>query len=155
FGFSDGAANEAARLATALARHRAEATALVRVFRDEAVGAVVYENRNALPRAFRVATIEPAATVETALGRLAEGFDFRIAALVTASPATMAAAEEAASDAVAAHGGDADRGAAAAWGGTTVVKDDPQTVIVATDGAARGLLVLADLDYPGWRATVD
>jgi len=175
-GFSDGPSADAARLVTALAHHRDEVAALVPVFRDDIVGAVVYENRNALPRAFRVATYERVASVEAALTRLADGFDFRTGALVTATDATLTAAEQVAAEVPAAAGeriasslraapaaavatatralAAADRGATA-WGGTAIVKDDAESVVVATDGAERALVVLADLDYPGWRATID
>ncbi|TMA75833.1 MAG: YfhO family protein [Deltaproteobacteria bacterium] len=168
-GFSDGPSADAARLATALTRHRDEVAALVPVFRDEAVGAVVYENRNALPRAFRVTAYERVASIETALTRLADGFDFRTGALVTATDDAVAAAGAAAAAAPhveaehdhragepdAAASERAANRAASSWGGTTIVKDDAEAVIVATDGAARALVVLADLDYPGWQATID
>ena len=112
---------------------------------------------------------ERVASIETALTRLADGFDFRTGALVTATDDAVAAAGAAAAaaphveaeqdhragePAAAASERAADR-AASAWGGTTIVKDDAEAVIVATDGAARALVVLADLDYPGWQATID
>lgn len=174
-GFSDGAAAEAARRASAVARHRDEAAALLPVFRDDAVGAVVYENRNALPRAFRVTRREPVASAEAALTRLADGFDFRAATLVTMSDGRMAAAERAAAamereDTARADGGAASGGpvagatasrpdptpdAAATRLATVIVKDEPEAVVLATDGAESAVVVLADLDYPGWRASVD
>ena len=147
-GFSDGAATDAARRAMALERHRAERAALVPAFHDDVVDATVYENRNALPRAFRVTKVEPIASTEAALTRLADGFDFRAAALV----------EETAADRSAAEAADTTRAAdgPSAWRGETLlVKDDPDAVTIATDGPGSGLLVLADLAYPGWRATID
>jgi hypothetical protein len=159
-GFSEGATAEAARRAVAVTRHRAEVSALVPVFRDAAVDVVVYENRNALPRAFRVTRREPVASVEAALTRLADGFDFRAAALVVAPAAVGDAAERAAAEmrrqdaAMRAHGGGL-LGASAWSGATIIVKDEPEVIAIATDGAETALLVLADLDYPGWRATID
>ncbi|MBI3769307.1 MAG: hypothetical protein HY271_12575 [Deltaproteobacteria bacterium] len=159
-GFSEGTDAEAARRAVAVTRHRAEVSALVPVFHDAAVDVVVYENRNALPRAFRVTRREPVASVEAALTRLADGFDFRAAALVTAPAAVGLAAERVATamqqqDAATRAHGDGLLGASAWSGATIVVKDDPETIAIATDGAETALVVLGDLDYPGWRATID
>ncbi|HEY2386752.1 MAG TPA: hypothetical protein VGK30_07300, partial [Candidatus Binatia bacterium] len=153
-GFSDGQRVEAARREAARASHRAERAELVQVFRDDQTGATVYENRNALPRAFRVGTIEAVPSVEAALARLDGGFEFRRAALVEESAAARAASERAA--ALAARPSGAAAGGASAWRARTLlVKDDPEAVTVATDGDAAGLLVVADLAYPGWRATID
>lgn len=143
-GFGSGAAVEA-RLATERTRrHVAEAAAIREVFRDPAEGVVVYENTNVLPRAFRVRRVEPSPSVDTALTRLGDGFEFRQAALVEtgdvlAVQRVLAAAANDANDA-----------------GTTEIRaETPGSVTIATDGASPALLVLADLAYPGWRADVD
>ncbi len=155
-GFSDGAAAEAARRTTAQAQHRAERAMLAPVFHDDLVGATVFENRNALPRAFRAAALEPVASPEAALTRLADGFDFRAAALVEETSAQRAESERAAAAVAPPQGGRQPAGAASAWRARTLlVKDDPDAVTIATDGADGALLVLADLAYPGWQAAID
>jgi hypothetical protein len=55
----------------------------------------------------------------------------------------------------AAAGDAAALGSSTSSGATTVVKDDPMAIVIATDGADTALVVLGDLDYPGWRATID
>ncbi len=152
-GFGPGAAAEARLAAERGTRHAIEAGALREAFRDPVVGAVVYENTNALPRAFRVRRVEPTASEEAALGRLGDGFDFRTTALVPKTEAavlTAALAARAASDA----GSDVTPGADAG-ADTAIERDTPGSVTVATAGSAPALLVLADLAYPGWRAAVD
>lgn len=142
-GFGSGAAAEV-RLATErTSRHVAEAGAIREVFRDPAEGVVVYENTNVLPRAFRVHRVEPSPSVDTALTRLGDGFDFRHAALVeTGAALAVQRALGAAKDATDA--------------GTTAIRaETPGSVTIATAGASPALLVLADLAYPGWRAEVD
>jgi len=156
-GFSDGQGPETTRRAASQARHRDERGALVPVFRDDRVGATVYENRNALPRAFRVETIEAVASNEAALARLDDGFDFRRAALVEETDGQRAASEGAAARAAAGTSGERrPETVASVWmARTLLVKDDPEEVTIATDGREPGLLVLADLVYPGWQATID
>jgi hypothetical protein len=161
-GFGEGAEAEATRRSAAVARHRDEVAALAPAFHDPIVDAVVYENRNALPRAFRVTRRERVASTEAALTRLADGFDFRAAALVDGAvdEADRVAArlqrEDGARSANGAAAGDAAAlGSSTSSGATTVVKDDPMAIVIATDGADTALVVLGDLDYPGWRATID
>lgn len=143
-GFGGGAAVEA-RLATERTqRHLAEVGAIREAFRDPVEGVVVYENTNVLPRAFRVRRVEPSPSVEAALTRLGDGFEFRHAALVEtdevlAVQRSLAAAANDADDA-----------------GTTEIRaETPGSVTIATTGTSPALLVLADLAYPGWRAEVD
>jgi hypothetical protein len=156
-GFSEGAVAEQRRRGAAELRHRSEVAALSPVFTDPAADAVVYENRNAMPRAFRVTRLEAVSSTEAALTRLADGFDFRIGAVVTASDATLQRAQQSAAErereaAARRQGVDADAGS---WNATTVVKDDPGAVTIATAGAETALVVLADLAFPGWQATND
>lgn len=154
-GFTEGEAAEAARTVVATAQHRAELAALVPVFRDDATGAVVYENRNALPRAFRRERLEPVASVEAALTRLADGFDFRAAALVGGDAGVLARAERTALSLAPAPLPDVAGARSPFAGATVLVKGDPAAVTVATDGDATALVVVGDLDFPGWRAVID
>jgi hypothetical protein len=144
-GFGPGAAVEARLVTERAGRHAHELAALREAFRDPEVGAVVYENTNALPRAFRVRRVEPTASEEAALTRLGDGFDFRAAALVEKGevPGLLAAL------AMPEAPGVRDAGTA------VIDHETPSSVTVATEGAAPALMVLADLAYPGWRATVD
>ncbi len=147
-GYGPGAAAEVRLAAERGARHAAEAGALREAFRDPVLGVTVYENRNALPRAFRVRHAEPTASLDAALTRLGDGFDFRTAALV--AKADVVAVSRALASSAAQASAPSDETASAAIRGAT-----PGSVTVATDGATPALLVLADLAYPGWRAEVD
>lgn len=143
-GFGGGAAVEA-RLATErAARHAGEAGAMREVFRDPTEGVVVYENTNVLPRAFRVRRVEPSPSVDAALTRLGDGFEFRHAALVETAEVV---AVQRALGVVSPDGDDP---------GTAEIRaETPGSVTIATTGASPALLVLADLAYPGWRAEID
>jgi hypothetical protein len=145
-GFGPGAAEEARLARERGARHADEAAVLRRVYDDPAEGVRVYENTNALPRAFRVARVEPTGSEDGALTRLGDGFDFRTAALVDERE-------------VAAVDGALGRGAVRTVeheAETTVIRaETSNTVTVATDGPSPAVLVLADLAYPGWRADLD
>jgi hypothetical protein len=106
----------------------------------EADGTVVYRNPHALPRAYRVARARPAPpTLSRTLQRLASPrFDVGEVALVDPLPETLAGAE-----------------GRPAGGETEIVRYEPEHVIIRTQGDAPGLVVLSDLYYPGWQATVD
>lgn len=143
-GFGPGAATETRLAAERAARHETEAGALREVFRDSEIGAIVYENGNVLPRAFRVRTVEPTGAEDAALTRLGDGFDFRTSALVEKRDVSTVSAALAMPRAL------------AAGEGTTVVRaETPSSVTLATDGPTAALVVLSDLAYPGWRADVD
>ena len=47
------------------------------------------------------------------------------------------------------------RCAPASVGSARIVKLEPERVVVETDALRRALLVLSDVHYPGWKATVD
>jgi hypothetical protein len=144
-GFSPGEGVEARLAGERAFRQAAELAALQPVFRDPAFGVVVYENTNALPRAFRVRRVEPTASEDAALTRLGDGFDFRRTALVMKADVTAVAAQL--TGGTAAPGED---------GGTAEIRrETPGSVTVATDGTAPALLVLADLAFPGWQADLD
>ena len=68
-----GAARRRARARARRAKRRRSG----RCFAIPTLGVVVYENTNALPRAFRVQRVEPTASEDAALTRLGDGFDFR------------------------------------------------------------------------------
>ncbi len=143
-GFGNGAAVEM-RLATErAARHATEAGAIREVFRDPTEGVVVYENTNVLPRAFRVRRVEPSPSVDAALTRLGDGFDFRRSALVETAEVLAVQRTLAAGP----TGGD-DPGTA------EIQAETPGSVTIATTGGSPALLVLADLAYPGWHAELD
>jgi hypothetical protein len=98
----------------------------------------IYENLDVLPRAYRVATLLPAADPADALALVAaRAFDPRRAAVVEGLPGAPPAQVT------------ADPGTA------TIVSYAPTRVVITTTGVTPGLLVLADGDDPGWRATVD
>ena len=100
---------------------------------------MLFENPNALPRAFVVYRTRPAPPPEELLRQLSEPtFDPLVESFVEGDPGFVAAADAAA------------RGEAA-----TFVRDDAELVEVDATLTAPGLLVLADSFYPGWRATVD
>jgi len=145
-GFAPGAAVEARLAVERASRHVSEAAALRPVFRDPDLGVVVYENGNALPRAFRVLRVEPTASEDAALARLGDGFDFRSAALVTKGEVTAVAA------ALSSAGQESD---GRDPGTTSIRVETPSSVTIATDGATPALLVLADLAFPGWQADLD
>jgi hypothetical protein len=145
-GFGPGAAVEARLAVERAARQAREAAELRPVFRDSALGVVVYENGNAMPRAFRVSRIEPIDGEESALTRLGDGFDFRAAALVAKADVVAATAAL----------GRRDDGPVGGEAGTTSIGEEtPSSVRIATDGPSPAVLVLADQAFPGWRAEID
>lgn len=100
--------------------------------------AIIYENPNALPRAYLVNGLEVAERPDGALDAMKRpGFDPRRTAIVYDEPAGP-------------------RPAASASPGTAeLVEYEPNRVVVRTAADARSLLVLADNMYAGWEATVD
>ena len=105
-------------------------------------GVWVLRNARACPRAWLVAEAS-ASDGETALRRIrgeGEPFDPLRTALVEDAPAEMPKLEGA---------GVADAGAA------RVVAYEPNRIAVETEAAGARLLVLSEIFYPGWEATVD
>ncbi|MFN2161440.1 MAG: YfhO family protein [Candidatus Promineifilaceae bacterium] len=98
----------------------------------------IYENSNVLPRAFIAGNWFWAADVSESLGPMRDpDFDVRTTAVIVGDPATN-------DDIIP--------------GGTGIAKITsyrPEEVVVETESATGGLLVLTDAIYPGWRATVD
>ena len=100
----------------------------------------IYSNERALPRAALVGHARVAADADAALDAVLEpGFDPRRTAILERplggfSPRPLAP------------------GAA---GSARITTLEPERVVVETDASRRALLVLADVHYPGWKATVD
>ena len=99
--------------------------------------AIIYENPDALPRAYLVNAIEVADRPEGALDAMKRpGFDPRRTAIVYDEPA--------------------ERPAPSATPGTAeLVEYEPSRVVVRTRADTRSLLVLADNMYDGWEATIE
>jgi hypothetical protein len=99
----------------------------------------IYRNTRALPRAFLVHRAEVVASPRDALARVtAAGFDPRRAAILeepwSQEPPAPAVSEPETVD---------------------VVQYEPQRVRLAVKAAAPALLVLSDIFYPHWQATID
>ncbi|MDX1673393.1 MAG: YfhO family protein [Longimicrobiales bacterium] len=100
--------------------------------------AIVYENPNALPRAYLVNDVRLAPEPDGALAAMrAPGFDPTQTAILYREP----------------EGGGPEP--ADVPGTAQLVDYSPNRVVVRTDAAARSLLVLADNMYQGWEAQVD
>jgi hypothetical protein len=101
---------------------------------------VVYENRQALPRAFYVPRLTVEGDRRELLRRLAAGADDpRRGALIEAPPASgFVGADDGVGEGTAAF-----------------VVDEPEHVVLRVQAPARGFLHLADQYHRGWRATVN
>ena len=100
----------------------------------------VYENREALSRAFYVPRVEVVPDPQVLLRRLADGTDdLRQVAFVEEPPPSGFLGES-----------DNSSGAAADF-----IVDEPERVVLRVRAPARGFLHLADQNFPGWRATVN
>lgn len=114
------------------------------VFRGEHRGipSVVYENENALPRAFLVPTAIHVPDRATLFARLSEpGFDPRAEVLLYGSSPPMRAAESSTPP--------------EPVGVADVIDASPTEVTVEVQAPDPGYLVLTDNHYPDWHATVD
>jgi hypothetical protein len=99
----------------------------------------VYQRADALPRAFIVHDVIGVVDAEQARSVMADpAWNPAQTAIVQAKSGTSCAIA-------------APSGSSAA----TVATYDDNAVVIETTGAATGWLVLSDLDYPGWEATVD
>ena len=109
------------------------------LLRAEAPGVRLYENPQALPRAYWVPAVEVVADQAARLDRLASpAHDPRRVALLDAAPPSG-------------FTGPPD---AAAGGRVEFVTDAAEHVVLRVVAPARGFLVLTDQLYPGWSATV-
>ncbi len=102
----------------------------------------IYQRRDALPRAFLVHNVIGVESQDQALALMSDpSIDFSRTAIVEANPATNCAVESVP------PGSASDQAVITQYGGNEVV--------IEVTAAARGWLVLNDLTYPGWVATVD
>jgi len=97
----------------------------------------IYENLDALPRAFLVSRTLPAADDAAALTAMNDAA-FDPAQIVVLHERQTAAAQ---SDTLS--------------GATRIMSYEPERIVIETDGAGEGWLVLTDAWYPGWHAAVD
>ena len=101
----------------------------------------VYRNRNALPRAFVVDRQKVVSGADAALeATLDPSFDAREVALTERPVAGISQAAP------------ADEGTS---GWARLVRTDPERIVLRARARQRSLLVLTDVHYPGWKATVD
>lgn len=102
--------------------------------------AVVYRNSNALPRVFVVGRQRTVGSEREALAAAtAPGFDGRRVAVTERELPGLPQ----------------DDGRASASGSARLVSYAPERVVARASTQSPGLLVLTDLHYPGWKATVD
>lgn len=97
--------------------------------------ALVYENVNALPRAYLVPDVVSVGAGESLQAVQSPGFDPRAVAVVTGAAPTLPAGP--------------------LTGGAEIVERSPDRVVVSTRADRDAFLVLADNYYEGWRAEVD
>jgi hypothetical protein len=101
----------------------------------------VYRNRKALPRAFVVDRQRVVPSGDAALkATLDRSFEPRRVAVTEQPVEGIPRARD---------------GAGRAAGAARLIRTDPERVAVRARAARRSLLVLTDVDYPGWKATVD
>lgn len=106
----------------------------------EPAGGVFWERSDAGPRTFIVHDVIGVADSEEALAAMAHPeLDFTQTAVVEVVPVANCDVES------------ADAGTSTA----TILSYEPQQVVIRADAAATGWLVLNDLFYPGWEATVN
>jgi hypothetical protein len=108
--------------------------------------AVVWKNSRALPRAWLVSEVE-AVDGEEALRRVrgegAREFDPRRTALLEVKQEELPLLSA------------ATKGDAAAAGAARVAEYGPNRIVVETEAGSPSVLVVSELFYPGWEATVD
>lgn len=111
-----------------------------------AEGVSIYENENALPRAFFAGRVVEASSHAAALDALRDpGFDTRSTVVV-----------ETRDNRPTLSGGiSPDSQAAPTRGEAAIIEDARNRVVIETDAAHEGMLVLSDNYYPGWRVSVD
>ena len=116
---------------------------------SSAEGISIYENKNALPRAFFVSQVVVESGHEDAIARLAKpGFNSRTTAVVEGGAQLLAKVEPPPAE-LEVGIGQADAGVA------QIIEDKRNQVIIETDNEKAEALVLSDNYYPGWKAFVD
>jgi hypothetical protein len=109
----------------------------------------VFERTTALPRAYTVRETITVPSIEAALRHVtADSFRPHVEAVVLAAGAGGAPLAREAMD-----GGPA--GAAPETDRAEIIRYETEEVAIRAECGARCLLVLTDLDYPGWHAYVD
>ncbi|HEX8184275.1 MAG TPA: YfhO family protein, partial [Blastocatellia bacterium] len=117
-----------------------------------AEGVSIFENKNALPRAFFAERVIEANSHAAALDMLREpGFDNR-AAVVESENNSKASSGISKLKLNTAPAIDTRNSPAAS---ASIIEDRRNSVVIETDNQDEGLLVLSDNYYPGWRAYVD
>lgn len=114
-----------------------------------AEGLALYENKSALPRAFFVESAVVVSSQAEALSRLGDAaFDSRATAVLERAQAAGGAMGE---------DDDANRLSAFATAGARaqLLEERRNHLVIETENAGAGLLVLSDTFYPGWQATID
>jgi len=106
-------------------------------------GVAVYENKDAMPRAFFVqSSIEVANSDESLAALQASRFDPRTTAVVETGGHAMISSSNSNTQ-------------PSSLASATIVEDKRNRVAIETDNDRDGLLVLSDNFYPGWKASVD
>jgi hypothetical protein len=114
-----------------------------------AEGISLYENKNALPRAFFVSQVVVESGHEEAIGRLGKpGLNLRTKAVVEGGAQLLAKVEPPPAE-IEVGIGRADSSVA------RIIEDKRNRVIIETDNEKAEALVLSDNYYPGWKAFVD
>ena len=108
------------------------------VFRDPAHGIVVYENADALPRAFLAPSAVAAGSPLDALELVLGGADLSRTVVLEEPPPPMG-----------------DGGGEGGAGEAEIVDYRPGRVEIRARARARCMLFLSDIWYPGWEASVD
>jgi hypothetical protein len=116
----------------------------------EGADARVYRNENALPRAFLVERQRTVADDDASLAAITDPrFDARQVAITEDEVAGVPQAGDAAG------GGGVVVGGGAGSGTARLVSYSNEHVVARAQAPRRSLLVLTDVHYPGWKATVD
>ena len=104
---------------------------------NTAEGVSIYENKNALPRAFVVGRAVAVSSPDDALAALADpSFDPRTTAVIQSQISDL-------------------KSQISNLGSTTIIEDKRNRVVIETQTGGEGYLVLSDNYYPGWKAYVD
>jgi hypothetical protein len=103
-------------------------------FEGQLAGRYHYRNERCLPRAFTMTRTEDVSTWQEAQARLANGHDPEQSALVEDAPALEGST---------------------GWQPAVIQDRSPNHLTVRTENTEPALLVLSEVWYPGWQATVD